>query len=163
MSLHIQNVRVCKQCALKISEYDTVTGIGTLLILFVYPPGLLKVQRLSLELHRQQWVCTSFIQRMLVLVLLTNLRMLVWKFFNVTLGCVMLFGLIYVLNWSYATELKCTFEENPGYNQALTKLLLSNDNVIFETSNFCNWIHLSFKSLKCRCRMFLSYSCTPNM
>ncbi len=97
MSLHIQNVRVCKQCALKISEYDTVTGIETLLILFVYPPGL-KVQRLSLELHRQQWACTSFIQRVLVLVLETNLRMLVWKFFNVALGCLMLFGLIYVLN-----------------------------------------------------------------
>ncbi len=27
---------------------------------------------------------------------------------------------------------------------------------------FCTWIHLSVKSLKCRCRMFLSYSCTPN-
>ncbi len=40
----------------------------------------------------------------------------------------MLFGLIYVLNWRYATELKCTFEENPGYNQAVTKELSSNDN-----------------------------------
>ncbi len=97
MSLHIQNIRVCKQCALKISEYDTVTGIGTLLILFVYPPGL-KVQRLSLELHRQQWACISFVQKVLVLVLETSLRMLVWKFCSVTLGCLMLFGLMYVLN-----------------------------------------------------------------
>ncbi len=63
-----------------------------------------------------------------MLVMETNLRMLVWKFFDVTLGCLMLFGLIYVLNCSYATELKCTFEENPGYNQAVTKELLSNDN-----------------------------------
>ncbi len=29
---------------------------------------------------------------------------------NVTLGCVMLFGLIYALNLNYLKDLKCTFE-----------------------------------------------------
>ncbi len=36
--------------------------------------------------------------------------------------------LTYVLNWSYTIELKCRFKENPGYNQAVTKELWSNDN-----------------------------------
>ncbi len=40
-----------------------------------------------------------------------------------SLGCLRLFGLIYVLNCSYAMELKCTFEENPGYNQSVTKVM----------------------------------------
>ncbi len=52
---------------------------------------------------------------------------------------VLQYPLTYVLNWSYTTELKCTFKENPGYNQAVTKELLSNDNwdvIFFYLSQF---------------------------
>ena len=51
------------------------------------------------------------------LVLKKNLQMLLLKELevlqnlpSVTLGCVMLFGLIYALNLNYPKDLKCTFE-----------------------------------------------------
>lgn len=73
-----------------------------------------RVKRLSLGLHRQQWASVSFwadpedapADAGVVLESLEVLQNLQC----VTQGCVMLFGFIYALNLNYPKDLKCTFE-----------------------------------------------------
>lgn len=86
MSLHFQNVRVCKQCVFKILKFLNMT-------LWL----ALKHYSFSLFIHQDcgsaetefgitQTIVsiTSFIQRVLVLVLETNLwKLLVWKFCSI--------------------------------------------------------------------------------
>ncbi len=74
------------------------------------------MQRLSWGLHRQPWASviraegagpgdepTDVGVVLEGVEVLPNLK-------NVTLGCVMLFGLIYALNLNFPKDLKCTFE-----------------------------------------------------
>lgn len=101
-----------------------------------------RVKRLSLGLHRQQWASVSFgadpedapADAGVVLESLEVLQNLQC----VTQGCVMLFGLIYALNLNYPKDLKCTFEAFQKIIMQLDATKLSQSHPL--VSNNCNHI-----------------------